>query len=197
MDIFFVRHGESFNNVYDKGLEDSANFLTTTGILQAGRASQILSTFLKENEFQIIASKLPRAIQTAYIMASNLLYFNDINTYSWLNEIAWFHNNRYIPKTKIIEKYGEEAYRNLKISPNFTLEHESQRDVYNRVKPGFKQLIRDKKDKQIVIVAHYFVIKALLSYVIYQNETLLYRDNISIDNLSIFRYTDNTISRLN
>ncbi len=71
MNIFVVRHGESYNNTQGKMLSTTDLDLTEKGIRQADALSKNISKLIEPNQFHyIFSSPLIRAVQTAAIVGN-------------------------------------------------------------------------------------------------------------------------------
>ncbi|BBK22837.1 phosphoglycerate mutase [Amedibacterium intestinale] len=142
MEIYFVRHGESFSNVNDlyNGIEDIE--LTERGINEAISLSKILNNI---NFSVVFSSPLYRARKTAEYCG----YFN-----LKVSELLIERNYGLLEGMKIGENYSEELINSV----------ESSEDLYLRLFLFLNELNdRFNADSKILIFTHGTCIKYILS----------------------------------
>lgn len=157
-----IRHGQSLANagVYKTSLHnltDDNNVLTLEGV----QGALLVGNLLNEQGYfpeLLITSGLARAKQTGLIIASALRTGVPIVHDKTFEEIQWYDTDgKY-------RAYGaDQYYNNIDCPPHETAE--SQRDVYNRVIPRFVEVARESLGKKYVLVAHYFVLRAIQSWI--------------------------------
>jgi len=186
--IIFVRHGEAegnFERVFH-GQTDSK--LTEKGHKQAKKAAQRL----ENEEIDVIySSPLKRAFETAKYIADDKnikdIITNDnlmeINGGEWEN-IKW---------DDLPQKWPEE-YNNWEYHPHLHCmpAGESMKQVYNRIVSTVSEIVNDNKGRNICIVTHGTVLRALMCHI--QNKpfedliTVSWYDNTAI---TIVEFVDN------
>lgn len=178
--VIFVRHGEAEGN-YEKvfhGNFDSG--LTEKGRLQAEKAAERLEA---ESIDIIYSSPLKRAYDTAKHIA-NKKGIKEIKTDEGLKEIngGKWENEKWaeLPVKWPDEYYNWEHRPHLHRMPG----GESMRDIYDRIVSTVTRIVNENIGKDICIVTHGTVLRALMCY-IYKKE---FEDLISIswyDNTAI------------
>ena len=161
--IFFVRHGETDNNKNNivNGWDNDLD-LNETGIRQGHILWKKLKKWGKSFDI-IITSKLTRAKHTANILKEYIWYNTEIKEYEWLNEQP-YGDFKWMTFDEIQEKYNlnnitevQKAYRNNK--------KENVVQFYQRVVECYKDIQRKYPNKNILIVSHWWVFRALSKHV--------------------------------
>lgn len=170
MKIYVTRHGQSMTNIdadinapFRVNLDN--NVLTEEGIAQAmgvGREAKEL------NIHQIIASPLSRTKQTAFCIASVMANCVPLCFDNRFREIEWDVGGEFDRLENYIPGFDS---KNLPIDHRPLIDHkrgaitlESQLDVYNRVVPAFHEVVERHRGINILIVTHFFVVRALEAY---------------------------------
>ena len=148
MKIYFVRHGESFDDIYNEFGSWSDRGLTPSGIKTAFELAEKLKTI--ENKIDIIlSSPLPRALETAKIISSELNvkqeeepFLKERNTYGLLTGVN---------KDLAVEEYPEmnAAFLEGRYIPGA----EKYKDCVERVNQMIKRFAKMKYEK-VVCVTH-------------------------------------------
>lgn len=183
MNVYLVRHGQTYANAEKKfaGIWDVA--LNENGLSQAHEASQKL----KQISFdRIFASDLKRAFHTAEIIAkphkSSVIPhsdFREINFGDW--------EGKTYEEIKALDKDGMDRW----ISDYLTFNAhggESISEVYKRVSNAYDSILSayDKdSDVNVLIVAHGGVIQSLLSHICYNDLSGYWR--FGVENCGINR----------
>ncbi len=172
MKIYITRHGQSMTNIdADLGsphpINNVNNVLTPTGVEQALDYGRKLKN-LGADIHHIIASPYTRTMQTAFCIASELGTCAPISFEHDIREIGWELHGEWHRQE---EKDPHFNYRMIGIDHKAIIDHkrgavtlESQREVYERAVPAFERIIDTHQGKDILIVTHYFVVRALKSY---------------------------------
>ena len=170
MKIYVTRHGQSMTNIDADmtskfGVTVRNNVLTLDGIHQA----IALGEQLKDKEIEeIICSPFARTKQTAYTIASVLANCVPMHYDERFQEIEWDVGGDFDRLENYIPGFDS---KNLPIDHRPLIDHkrgaitlESQLDVYNRVVPAFLDTIEKYRGRNILIVTHFFVVRALEAY---------------------------------
>lgn len=156
-----IRHGQSLANaeVYKTSphnLTDDNNVLTVAGVQGALDAGAHFKS-IDYNPDLIVTSGLARAKQTGLIIASVLRTGVPFVHDKTFEEIRWYDSEG------VYRAYtADEYYNHIDNPPHASAE--SQRDVFMRVIPAFKDLARDSLNKKYILVCHYFVVRAIQSF---------------------------------
>lgn len=198
MEILFVRHGQSTQNLaYEKNEEyDPINVsLTQLGKEQAKITGKYLKIYGKYDV--IFSSPLLRAIETSQIIKKELNYKKNIMVVNFLEE----HNlgitdgqkqsdvNKYINEnkqlSKLLKKYNEEKNLYIKtiINENYTKEYFkyvkstlTYEDQIHNVKQ-FLNYLKTKNYKRVLVVSHGGIMDVVTSLI---NNTNLYNHDLKI-----------------
>lgn len=160
-----IRHGESFTNacldkVLPNRLCDDTNLLTETGILGAIEAGKLIRQKEEFDTNLIVTSTLSRAIQTGYIIGSMIETGTAFKKYSMFDEIYWHEDGQWERLDESIE--WDVIVNDIDWKPYSYAE--SQRELYDRVVPGFEQLLKRSEHEDVILVTHFFVIRAFLAW---------------------------------
>jgi broad specificity phosphatase PhoE len=177
--IYVTRHGQSMTNIdidiarRDAGhkvvLNTRNNILTETGIEQAIAFGRRLK---EENVVidHIIASPYGRTKQTAFTIASVLATCVDITYEKSFQEIEWDVGGAFDRLENYLPDFDSKT---LPYNERPMIDHrrgaitlESQEDVFNRVVPKLITVAKRaaKKDENILIVTHFFVVRAIEAF---------------------------------
>lgn len=183
--LYLIRHGESEWNILSKVQGQNNVNLTKKGIEQAAKAAERLS---KEKIDEIYSSDLDRAYDTAKIIADKLKL--DVKKLQELREIK-FGVWEGLTSSEIKENYKNE-HMIWMTEPHKLQLPEAERliDVQERMLKGVNKLMKENKDKNILIVSHGSAIKALILGIL--DIDLSSYNKISIGNvgLTIIEYRD-------
>lgn len=172
MKVYITRHGQSMTNVdADIGspfaLNNTNNVLTPVGVEQAlefGRKLRVIDANIQH----IVASPYARTMQTAFCIASVVGTCVPISFEHDIREIGWELHGEWHRQE---EKDPHFDYRSITIDHKAIIDHkrgavtlETQREVYERAVPALKAIAAEHTGKDILIVTHYFVLRALKSY---------------------------------
>ena len=153
------------------------NILTETGIQQAMDFAHKLKGGGIELQ-EIVCSPYARTKQTAYTIASVLATMVPIHYNNKFKEIEWDVGGKFDRLEKHIPGFDSKTLavserpvvvrnRDLPVGETLTDSRrgaytlESQEDVYNRVIPAFVKLSKKAKKKNILLVTHFFVVRAI------------------------------------
>lgn len=157
--LIIVRHGQSMTNaqtVSRFNFSDDNNVLTVTGVQGAINVGEWMKEHHPDPDL-IVTSGLARAKQTGFLIASVLKSGVPFKHNIVFEEIRWYDSEG------IFRHYTEDVLFNCIDTPPRP-DAECQRDVYERVIPHFLDLARDSIDKTYVLVCHYFVVRAIQSF---------------------------------
>ncbi|MDK2932409.1 MAG: hypothetical protein PWP27_219 [Clostridiales bacterium] len=185
--LFLVRHGEAEGNLHRKFHGHYDSHLTSNGYLQVQKLTQRLS---EENIDILYSSDLTRAYETAKYIADkkNL----DIHVMRGLREINggdWED----VPWAELPNRWPE-AYDHWENKPHLLQmpNGESMVEFQNRVVEEITKITRDNKGKNICVVTHGTVIKAVLCYFygkpLEEFTSIRWHDNASI---TVVNFNDN------
>lgn len=153
--IYLIRHGQSVVNVEPIiGWKIGDRGLTDLGVQQASRLHDRLYATREIQPDLLMSSTLPRAIQTAGIIApafkldpSQDEAFCEMNP-GEADGLTW---------KEFEARYGKHEFNPTKpLSPG----GEDWRTFVDRVSAGFERIVNDHKGKTVVIVCHGWVIEA-------------------------------------
>jgi 2,3-bisphosphoglycerate-dependent phosphoglycerate mutase len=155
------------NNGHPNLKSDYHNYLTKKGVDQAIELGEKLN--LEGFKPDVVwSSTLPRAYQTTMIILSSLDEPSEIGLSDRIVEMSWFPNDMFLTEEECNRRFGVDHYDQIHADINKKPhpEGETQLDVYNRVVPFIEEKIIDliNSDKDILMVCHYYVIRAVLSY---------------------------------
>lgn len=188
-----VRHAQSMSNNHHPGVTvDRHNYLTKTGINQAiDLGEQLVNEGFVPDI--IWSSTIPRAYQTSMILLSIMNHPCEIGLSDNIAEMKWNPNGEYITEDKMKILFGADHIDNIskKLDHYAHPEGERQIDVYNRVSGFFETHIRQllKDNKNVIIVCHYFVVRALVSHI--ETNSANQMTSISPKNCSPFTFEIN------
>ncbi|MBZ4646572.1 MAG: fructose-2,6-bisphosphatase [Clostridia bacterium] len=157
--LILVRHGEAEGNIIRRFHGHTDSHLTPNGHLQAQKLAERLS---KEHIDVLYSSDLSRAFQTAkYISEQKGLIIRVVKGLREINGGEWED----VPWADLPHRWPE-AYHHWENKP-YLLQMpngESMVEFQNRVVKEIIKIIKDNKKKDICVVTHGTVIKALLCY---------------------------------
>lgn len=181
--IYLVRHGESEWNILSKVQGQSNTNLTNAGREQAQKAAQRLM----EEEIDIIfSSDLNRAFDTARIIGKVLGL--EVNTFEELREMR-FGVWEGLTTQEIIDKYSNEHVIWMTEPHKLNLpDAESLVALQERLLKIANILIKENKDKNIIIVSHGASIKALILGLLGIDISFYNKLTISNTSISIIEY---------
>lgn len=183
--LYLVRHGESEWNILSKVQGQSDTELTDLGREQARRAAERLS---KEKIDIIFSSDLSRAYDTAKIIGEKLGL--EVNTFEELREIK-FGVWEGLTTQDILDKYSKEHIIWMTEPHNLKLpEAERLIDLQERLLRIVNILLKDNKDKNILIVSHGVSIKALILGILGIDISHYNKLTIGNTSLSIIEFRD-------
>ena len=198
MEIIFVRHGESTQNLaYKTNTEYDVNNVTLTklGEEQAQKTGEYLKIYGKYDA--IYSSPLTRALQTANIIKDELNFKNDIIVNNLLEE----HNlglvdrlqpkeaNEYINKNKSISKQFEKEANEVNLFKKYKISKELNTQYFKYVKSTldyeqqiqnvkkFLNFLKKQNHKRVLVVCHMGIIDVAISIV---TNTNVYNDDLQI-----------------
>ncbi len=181
MNVYLVRHGQTYANAEQKfaGIWDVS--LNEIGEAQARRASEKLNAVTFD---KIYASDLKRAFNTAEAIANGADIeptpaFRELNFGNW--------EKKTIAEIKAMDQDG--FFEWVKAYETFNAHGgESVTELYERVSAAYDAIVAahgEDSDKNVLIVAHGGVIQALMSHICYGNISGYWR--FRIDNCGINR----------
>lgn len=175
--IALVRHGETDWNKKKIIQGRIDNPLNDLGKSQACNTAK----HFKEGKWDIIiASPLIRAAETAKIISENIGYFDKV-----ILDEAFIERNFGEADGKTISEYYDRVF--TREIEGLELEHEIQMRMMN----GIKKVIKQHKDKNIIIVCHSHSIKATLSYL--KPHEYNFRTKLSNCSITILNYENEDI----
>lgn len=159
MHLLLIRHGESECNV--KGLiggPKGDTGLTKVGRDQAKAMGKYLREYLKGKTVSFFSSLLPRATETAQIIAGIIDYENEIITDEYLTELnpgeldglTW---GEYLAKYEPFN-FADHPFRKVSKSG------ESWAGFLSRAVKGLENVIQNSRSENVVVVSHGGVIQA-------------------------------------
>lgn len=183
--LYLIRHGESEWNILSKVQGQSNTQLTDKGREQAKKAAQGL---LHEKIDLIFSSDLNRAFDTAKVIGE--LLGLEVNTFEELREMR-FGVWEGLTTQEIMNKYTNEHTIWMTEPHKLNLpEAEKLIDLQERLLGIVNILIKDNKDKNILIVSHGSSIKALILGILGIDISFYNRFTISNTGISIIEYRD-------
>ncbi len=169
MAIYFIRHAKVKNNI-----ENTINWWS-----EDQEISQDSSIDFQEDTFQeqlkslnidkIYASKLKRAFQTAEKISDILDYENEIVKDKRINEQD-FGEFDWKNIDELLKKYNIDKYELSYLYRTKNWEWESWDFFITRVKAFYKDILEEAKNKNVLIVSHGWVYRALVCLT--ENKTL-------------------------
>lgn len=188
--LFLTRHGETIWNTERRMQGHNNSSLTELGIRQA----EWLFDRLREEEIDVVlSSPLGRAMQTSRLLISNRML--EIITVDELKEInlgCWEGC-----LSEEVEKDFPIEYHSFWNEPDkyVSIDGESFLELIERVKYFLTNILVKYKDKNVLIVAHAVVIKALLNVIETNGELsrLWEGSHIFPTSLSTLRYENDKI----
>lgn len=183
--LYLVRHGESEWNILRKVQGQINTNLTDVGREQAKKAAERLS---KEKIDIIFSSDLSRAFDTAKIIGDKLGL--EVNTFEELREIK-FGVWEGLTTKEILDKYSKEHIIWMTEPHNLNLpEAERLIDLQERLLRIVNALLKNNKDKNILIVSHGASIKALILGILGIDISFYNKLTIGNTSLSIIEFRD-------
>lgn len=183
--LYLVRHGESEWNILSKVQGQSNTNLTSVGREQAKKVAKRL---VEEKIDIIFSSDLNRALDTARIIGKT--FGLEVNTFEELREIK-FGIWEGLTTQEIVDKYTKEHLIWMKEPHNLNLpEAEKLIDLQERLLRIVNTIMKDNKDKNILIVSHGASIKALILGILGIDISFYNKLTISNTSLSIIEYRD-------
>ena len=187
MKLIIVRHGETLWNRHNRLQGQMDVPISRIGLSQA----KMLAERLRNKKIDVIyTSRLQRAVKTA-------------------EEIKKFHRNAMIVKDKMLNEmswgiweglkigYIKKKYRNIygqrkKNKFNFQVpKGESPKQLNERVKKAIKKIIRQNKDKNILIVGHGGVNRAILGILLKWGSSRIISTRLNNASISILNIKNN------
>ena len=170
------------------GVTTRNNVLTVEGIEQA----KFLGEELMDKEIQeIICSPFSRTQQTAYTIASVLANCVPIHYDPRLQEIEWDVGGDFDRLENYIPGFDS---KKLPVDHRPIIDHkrgaitlESQQDVYERVIPALLDIVETYRGKNVLIVTHFFVVRAFEAFVRHADVTKML--DFSPKNTKIIEYS--------
>lgn len=158
MKVFLVRHGETYANCEKKFAGWTDTKLTPKGIEQGKKASEKVDM---SHIDVVIASDLSRAVDTAtYIKKNSELAITQIPSFREMYFGEWedltLDEMRVSDETSVAAWWAD--YLNYQ-TPN----GESLQGMYDRVTEGYEKMLNNYKGKNILLVSHSGVMRAILS----------------------------------
>jgi len=183
--LFLVRHGESEWNILNKVQGQSNTNLTDKGREQARMTAKRLLDYKID---LIFSSDLNRAFETAKIIGD--LLDLKVNTFKELREIK-FGVWEGLTREEIINKYEKEHIIWMTEPHKLNLpEAEKLIDLQERLLKTVNNIIKNNKDKNILIVSHGAAIKSLILGILGIDISFYNKFTISNASLSIIDYRD-------
>jgi probable phosphoglycerate mutase len=185
--IYLVRHGETLWNHEQRLQGQSDSPLTETGIEQAIKLANHLSSLSFD---AIYSSDLERAIHTTRIITSrngksNVFYDERIRErhFGAFQGLTW---------EEISEKYPEDAAKELSGSPmNVVPGGESKHHLLSRTSVFFNDVVQLHPGKKILVVSHGGVVNVWVRHVLHIPLDMPRRFHLGNSTVNIFEYSDN------
>jgi 2,3-bisphosphoglycerate-dependent phosphoglycerate mutase len=167
--LILLRHGISYTNEGRHVENEQQILLTTNGVMGTLASARAFREANPELHFDhAFLSPYQRAVQTGLNFLSiaenkpiNLTYVDDFRerTYGFTN---------FVGIKDLVEQYGSDVVTSWdsRIDTKPHPDGESQQDVYDRVIDKFQTLVlpRIRAGETVLLVAHYYVLKALNAY---------------------------------
>jgi alpha-ribazole phosphatase len=185
MKVYLLRHGETEGNIKGAFFGVSETPLSQKGILQAKNAHNKVKDLTFD---KVLVSPLSRAQETSryagfsqYEVIEDLVEMN-FGTFEGLTykEIEASHKE----ETALWIKEGYDY-----VFPN----GESLEGFYKRVIGTYKNILKDYRGKNVLIVAHGGVIRSILAHEISENFQHYWKYRVDNCGLSVLAYEDNQI----
>lgn len=176
--LIFLRHGISYTNEGRYVDKEQQNLLSRTGIHQALMNAEEFRVANPDLHFDhAFISTYQRAIQTGLNFLStfenkpiDVEYVHDIRERGYGFE-------RFIGIKELIQEHGKHVVDSwdLELDKRPHPDGESLQEVYDRTVGVFNEHVTPRlaSGENVLIVAHYFVLKALMSHVAIGNATLM------------------------
>ena len=174
INVYFIRHGQTFFNKYHRMQGWSDTPLTAKGKADAARAGKALATIKLDYAF---ASDLKRTMDTARILLANhpteiseptplpafreefFGYFEGLNS----SESATFvsGNDGLTSFEDLIDTYGADATRDKIAAADVSGDAEDSTTFWARVMPGFDKLRALPDGSNVLVVSHGMTIRSI------------------------------------
>lgn len=167
--LVLLRHGQSYTNEGRPVDKEQQNLLSRTGVQQSLMNAEQFRVDNPDLHFDVAyMSPYKRALQTGL---NFLTYFEnrpiDINVENDIRERSYGFEN-FINIKQLIRDHGQEAVNSwdADLYTRPSEQGETQMDVYERVIGVYDRQIWPKlmEGKNILLVAHFYVLKAMLSH---------------------------------
>jgi probable phosphoglycerate mutase len=181
MHLYLIRHGD-----YTTGLEDGKYCdlgLTPLGIAQAERLRNRLGRTGEIQADVLIASTLPRARQTAEILAPVLgvPVTLDAEIEEWRNEDGSLSPEEFVARAQAIPEGQMPFFRWVEGCENWL-------EFSIRADSALNRIVRDQDGKSIVVVCHANIIEASLALFFGVSDAPLQRLNVEPGHTSITQW---------
>lgn len=171
--LILMRHGQSYTNSGRNIDNEYQNILTENGVMKTMRSARAFRKAFPEMHFdRCFCSPLPRAIQTNlnFLSAFDNRAIHIDYIPSFVERSLGFDS--YLKIEDMLRIYGQEAVDSWETDPAAVPANgkgESLQAVYDRVIDAYETEVVPylAKGETIMIVAHYYVLKVLQSYLEY------------------------------
>lgn len=173
--LVLLRHGQSYTNAGRKMSGNQHNLLTSHGIERTLEEARKFRVEFPDHHFDhALFSPFPRAIQTGLNFLSGV--YNKNVDYEIVDDLKEreYGFNEYVSYAALYERYTKEVVTtwddDLDAAPP-TNGGESQRAVYQRAVAAFERLALPRlvDGQNVLIVSHFYTIRALRSFIEYQS----------------------------
>ena len=184
INVYFVRHGQTFLNKYHRMQGWSDTPLTEKGKQDAARAGKALASVKFDYAF---ASDLKRTMDTARILLAN--HPTTIKEPTPAPAIFVSGNDEINSFEEMIEAYGPDGTRDRIAVADTTHDAEDNLTFWNRVLPGLDMLRKLPDGSNVLVVSHGMTIRSIGSRFGTSAEHTAQPANGSITKLSLTKDT--------
>ncbi|WP_085829418.1 histidine phosphatase family protein [Clostridium massiliodielmoense] len=186
--LYLARHGESELNTKKVYFGVTNCELTSKGILECNNLNKKLSQ-LNELDFDvIITSSLKRAIDSCKIIAN--CSYKDLIIFEEFKELDFgkWEGLSYKEITKIYPKEWDQWLKDWKNA--YPTEGENFKTFYKRVKNALEFILKEYKDKKILLVCHQGTLRVITSILLGLDEDGYWRFSFEYGMYSLFEIVD-------
>ncbi|MDO4856108.1 MAG: histidine phosphatase family protein [Limosilactobacillus gorillae] len=172
INVYFVRHGQTYFNLYHRMQGWSDSPLTEKGLADAARAGKALA---KINFDYAFSSDLKRTVETAHELLANhpgtlkdatpdaawreefFGYFEGLNS----DASSFTISRQYRTFEEMIANYGVETTRNKIAATDPFKQAEDNETFWKRLEPGFQTLRKLPDGSNVLVVSHGMTIRSI------------------------------------